>query len=129
MVSRLVRQADSPVAVAEPRFMPGMSTEDKLDTMLRTRFEQIVKHGRGIRYQWILYRKAEAEEKKSLPYLMLGIFTTVSIVGGLALKTLAAIAGKALIASKSLIPRRNLYVVRPGEVERGRPISILRGIE
>lgn len=35
-----------------------------------------------------------------LPYLLLGIFTTMSIVGGIALKTLAAIAGKALIASK-----------------------------
>lgn len=38
--------------------------------------------------------------KKVLPYLLLGIFTTVTIVGGMALKTLAAIAGKALIASK-----------------------------
>ncbi|KAH9630218.1 hypothetical protein HF086_016057, partial [Spodoptera exigua] len=38
--------------------------------------------------------------KKVLPYLLPGIFTTVTIVGGMALKTLAAIAGKALIASK-----------------------------
>lgn len=35
-----------------------------------------------------------------MPYILLGVFTTVSIVGGMALKTLAAIAGKALIASK-----------------------------
>lgn len=38
--------------------------------------------------------------KKVLPYLLLGVFTTISVVGGIALKTLAAIAGKALIASK-----------------------------
>lgn len=38
--------------------------------------------------------------KKVMPYLLLGIFTTMSIVGGMALKMLAAIAGKALIASK-----------------------------
>lgn len=38
----LVKQADAPSAVAEPRFFPGMSTEDKLDAMLRTRFEQLM---------------------------------------------------------------------------------------
>lgn len=38
----LVKQADAPSSVAEPRFFPGMSMEDKLDTMLRTRFEQLL---------------------------------------------------------------------------------------
>lgn len=37
-----MKQADAPSAVAEPRFFPGMSTEDKLDTMLRTKFEQLL---------------------------------------------------------------------------------------
>lgn len=30
------------MAVAEPRFFPGMSMEDKLDTMLHTKFEQLM---------------------------------------------------------------------------------------
>lgn len=38
----LVKQSDAPSAVAEPRFFPGMSMEDKIDTMLRTRFEQLL---------------------------------------------------------------------------------------
>lgn len=38
----LVKQADTPTSVAEPRFLPGMTMEDKLDTMLRTRFEQLL---------------------------------------------------------------------------------------
>lgn len=38
----LVKQGDAPAAVAEPRFLPGMSTEDKLDTVLRTKFEQLM---------------------------------------------------------------------------------------
>lgn len=38
----LVRQADAPAAVAEPRFFSGMSTEEKLDTALRAKFEQLM---------------------------------------------------------------------------------------
>lgn len=38
----LTKQYDAPAAVSEPRFMPGMSTEDKLDTLLRTKFEQLM---------------------------------------------------------------------------------------
>lgn len=38
----LVKQTDAPSAVAEPRFFPGMSTEDKVDTMLRSKFEQLM---------------------------------------------------------------------------------------
>lgn len=38
----LVKQYDTPAAISEPRFMPGMSTEDKLDTLLRTKFEQLM---------------------------------------------------------------------------------------
>lgn len=38
----LVKQADAPSAVAEPRFFPGMTAEDKIDTMLRTKFEQLM---------------------------------------------------------------------------------------
>ncbi|KAJ0181872.1 hypothetical protein K1T71_002594 [Dendrolimus kikuchii] len=93
----LVKQADSPSAVAEPRLFPGMSTEDKLDTMLRTRFEQLLSTHT---ISMDLASEGRSKGKKALPYLLLGIFTTVSIVGGMALKILAAIAGKALIASK-----------------------------
>ncbi|CAH0725841.1 unnamed protein product, partial [Brenthis ino] len=93
----LVKQADTPNSVAEPRFLPGMSMEDKLDTMLRTRFEQLLDTHT---ISMDLASEGRGRGKKVLPYLLLGIFTTVSIVGGIALKTLAAIAGKALIASK-----------------------------
>ncbi|XP_061378238.1 uncharacterized protein LOC116765221 [Danaus plexippus] len=105
----LVRQTDSPVAVAEPRFMPGMSTEDKLDTMLRTRFEQLLSTHT---VSMDLVSEGRGRGKKVLPYLMLGIFTTVSIVGGLALKTLAAIAGKALIASKVALTIAGIIALR-----------------
>ncbi|XP_023949783.1 uncharacterized protein LOC112054299 isoform X2 [Bicyclus anynana] len=93
----LVKQADAPSAVAEPRFFPGMSTEDKVDTMLRTRFEQLMNTHT---ISMDLASEGRGRGKKVLPYMLLGIFTTMSIVGGMALKTLAAIAGKALIASK-----------------------------
>ncbi|XP_026325211.1 uncharacterized protein LOC113234147 isoform X2 [Hyposmocoma kahamanoa] len=92
----LVKQYDTPAAVSEPRFMPGMSTEDKLDTLLRTKFEQLM----NTHTVSMDLTEGRGRGKKVLPYLLLGIFTTVSIVGGMALKTLAAIAGKALIASK-----------------------------
>ncbi|XP_050362396.1 uncharacterized protein LOC126781449 [Nymphalis io] len=136
----LVKQADAPSSVAEPRFLPGMSMEDKLDTMIRSRFEQLLSTHT---VSMDLASEGRGRGKKVLPYLLLGIFTTVSIVGGIALKTLAAIAGKALIASKVALTiagiialkklfshdgatgettfqvhadghhRRNLYVVRP----------------
>ncbi|KAL0849236.1 hypothetical protein ABMA28_013569 [Loxostege sticticalis] len=93
----LVKQADAPSAVAEPRFFPGMTAEDKIDTMLRTKFEQLMNTHT---ISMDLASEGRGRGKKVLPYLLLGIFTTVSIVGGMALKTLAAIAGKALIASK-----------------------------
>ncbi|XP_061707979.1 uncharacterized protein LOC133518325 isoform X2 [Cydia pomonella] len=93
----LVKQADAPAAVAEPRFFPGMSTEDKLDMALRTKFEQLMN---SHTISMDLASEGRGRGKKVLPYLLLGIFTTVSVVGGIALKTLAAIAGKALIASK-----------------------------
>ncbi|KAL4708119.1 hypothetical protein ACJJTC_009898 [Scirpophaga incertulas] len=93
----LVRQADAPSAVSEPRFFPGMTAEDKIDTMLRTKFEQLMNTHT---ISMDLTSEGRGRGKKVLPYLLLGIFTTVSIVGGMALKTLAAIAGKALIASK-----------------------------
>nr|XP_034829510.1 uncharacterized protein LOC117986742 isoform X2 [Maniola hyperantus] len=93
----LVKQADSPSAVAEPRFFTGMSTEDKLDTMLRTRFEQLLN---SHTISMDLTSEGRGRGKKVMPYMLLGIFTTMSIFGGMALKTLAAIAGKALIASK-----------------------------
>ncbi|XP_021184069.2 uncharacterized protein Osi21 isoform X1 [Helicoverpa armigera] len=138
----LVKQADAPSAVAEPRFFPGMSTEDKLDAMLRTRFQQLMNTHT---ISMDLASEGRGRGKKVLPYLLLGIFTTVTIVGGMALKTLAAIAGKALIASKVALTiagiialkklfshdgapaettfqvhadghhRRNLYVVRPAK--------------
>lgn len=93
----LVKQADAPAAVAEPRFFPGMTMEDKLDTMLQTKFEQLMNtHTISLD----LASEGRGRGKKVMPYLLLGIFTTMSIVGGIALKTLAAIAGKALIASK-----------------------------
>lgn len=38
-----MKQADVPVAVAEPRFLPGMTTEDKLNTLLWNKFEQLLK--------------------------------------------------------------------------------------
>lgn len=38
----LVKQADAPAAVSEPRFFSGMSTEEKLDTALRAKFEQLM---------------------------------------------------------------------------------------
>lgn len=38
----LVKQTDAPSAIAEPRFFPGMSTEDKLDAVLRTKFSQLL---------------------------------------------------------------------------------------
>ncbi|XP_026325204.1 uncharacterized protein LOC113234147 isoform X1 [Hyposmocoma kahamanoa] len=137
----LVKQYDTPAAVSEPRFMPGMSTEDKLDTLLRTKFEQLM----NTHTVSMDLTEGRGRGKKVLPYLLLGIFTTVSIVGGMALKTLAAIAGKALIASKVALTiagiialkklfshdgstgettfqvhadghhRRNLYVVRPAK--------------
>ncbi|KAG6455827.1 hypothetical protein O3G_MSEX009407 [Manduca sexta] len=93
----LVKQADAPEAVAEPRFFPGMSLEDKVDTMLRKKFEQLMSTHT---VSMDLASEGRGRGKKVLPYLLLGIFTTMSIVGGMALKTLAAIAGKALIASK-----------------------------
>ncbi|XP_060802881.1 uncharacterized protein LOC106133584 isoform X1 [Amyelois transitella] len=93
----LVKQADAPSAIAEPRFYSGMSLEDKLDTMLRTKFEQLMN---SHTISMDLASEGRGRGKKVLPYLLLGIFTTMSIVGGMALKTLAAIAGKALIASK-----------------------------
>ncbi|XP_038222183.1 uncharacterized protein LOC119839825 isoform X1 [Zerene cesonia] len=93
----LVKQADAPVASAEPRFLPGMTTEEKLDNMLRAKFEQLLSTHT---ISMDLASEGRGRGKKVLPYLLLGIFTTVSIVGGMALKTLAAIAGKALIASK-----------------------------
>ncbi|KAG7311422.1 hypothetical protein JYU34_002465 [Plutella xylostella] len=93
----LVRQADAPAAVAEPRFFSGMSTEEKLDTALRAKFEQLMS---SHTLSMDLATEGRGRGKKMLPYLLLGIFTTMSIVGGIALKTLAAIAGKALIASK-----------------------------
>ncbi|XP_072936660.1 uncharacterized protein [Epargyreus clarus] len=93
----LVKQADAPAAVAEPRFLAGMSTEEKLDTMLRSKFEQLMDTHT---ISMDMASEGRGRGKKVLPYLLLGIFTTVSIVGGMALKTLAAIAGKALIASK-----------------------------
>ncbi|XP_028159273.1 uncharacterized protein LOC135088299 isoform X1 [Ostrinia nubilalis] len=138
----LVKQADAPSAVAEPRFFPGMTAEDKVDTMLRTKFEQLMNTHT---ISMDLASEGRGRGKKVLPYLLLGIFTTVSIVGGMALKTLAAIAGKALIASKVALTiagiialkklfshdgnngettfqvhadghhRRNLYVVRPAK--------------
>ncbi|CAH2066787.1 unnamed protein product, partial [Iphiclides podalirius] len=93
----LVKQSDAPSAMAEPRFFSGMSAEEKLDTMLRRKFEQLLKtHSVSLDFA----SEGRGRGKKVLPYLMLGVFTTLSIVGGLALKTLAAIAGKALIASK-----------------------------
>ncbi|CAK1549932.1 unnamed protein product [Leptosia nina] len=136
----LVKQADAPSAVAEPRFLPGMTADEKIDTMLKTKFEQLM---RTHSIAMDLVSEGRGRGKKVLPYLLLGIFTTVSIVGGMALKTLAAIAGKALIASKVALTiagiialkklfshdgatgettfqvhadghhRRNLYVVRP----------------
>ncbi|XP_053617890.1 uncharacterized protein Osi21 isoform X2 [Plodia interpunctella] len=93
----LVKQADAPSAIAEPRFYSGMSLEDKLDTMLRNKFEQLMN---SHTISMDLASEGRGRGKKVLPYLLLGIFTTMSIVGGMALKTLAAIAGKALIASK-----------------------------
>ncbi|XP_047516111.1 uncharacterized protein LOC125056843 isoform X2 [Pieris napi] len=93
----LVKQADAPSAVAEPRFFPGMTSEEKLDTKLRAKFEQLLNTHT---VSMDLMSEGRGRGKKVLPYLLLGIFTTVSIVGGMALKTLAAIAGKALIASK-----------------------------
>ncbi|XP_041970079.1 uncharacterized protein LOC121726672 isoform X2 [Aricia agestis] len=93
----LVKQSDAPAAVAEPRFLPGMTTEDKIDAALKTKFEQLLNTHT---VSMDLASEGRGRGKKALPYLMLGIFTTVSIVGGMALKTLAAIAGKALIASK-----------------------------
>lgn len=38
----LVKQADAPSAVSEPRFFAGMTAEDKIDTMLRSKFEQLM---------------------------------------------------------------------------------------
>lgn len=38
----LVKQADAPAAVSEPRFFPGMTVEEKLDTALRAKFEQLM---------------------------------------------------------------------------------------
>ncbi|XP_013134024.1 PREDICTED: uncharacterized protein LOC106099886 isoform X1 [Papilio polytes] len=136
----LVKQSDAPPAMAEPRFFPGMSAEEKLDTMLRRKFEQLLNtHSVSLD----LSTEGRGRGKKVLPYMMLGVLTTVSIVGGMALKTLAVIAGKALIASKVALTiagiialrklfsqegptgettfqvhadghhRRNLYVVRP----------------
>ncbi|VVD01817.1 unnamed protein product [Leptidea sinapis] len=93
----LVKDADAPAAVAEPRFFPGMSAEDKLDNMLRTKFQQLLN---SYTISMDLSSEGRGRGKKVMPYLLLGIFTTISIMGGLALKTLAAIAGKALIASK-----------------------------
>ncbi|KAI5641451.1 hypothetical protein NE865_06208 [Phthorimaea operculella] len=93
----LVKTADAPAAVSEPRFFPGMTTEEKLDTVLRSKFEQLMNTHT---VSMDLASEGRGRGKKVLPYLLLGIFTTVSIVGGMALKTLAAIAGKALIASK-----------------------------
>ncbi|KAM3964738.1 osiris 21 [Aphomia sociella] len=93
----LVKQADAPSAISEPRFFSGMTPEDKLDTMLRSKFEQLMNTHT---ISMDLASEGRGRGKKVLPYLLLGIFTTVSIVGGMALKTLAAIAGKALIASK-----------------------------
>ncbi|XP_068621562.1 uncharacterized protein Osi21 [Battus philenor] len=136
----LVKQSNAPPALAEPRFFPGMSTEDKIDSMLRLKFEQLL---RTHSVSFDLSSEGRGRGKKVLPYLMLGVLSTVSIVGGMALKTLAVIAGKALIASKVALTiagiialrklfsqdaspaettfqvhadghhRRNLYVVRP----------------
>ncbi|CAK1603109.1 unnamed protein product [Parnassius mnemosyne] len=136
----LLKQSDTPVSVAEPRFFSGMSTEEKVDIMLRRKFEELLKtHTVSLDFS----SEGRNKGKKVLPYLMLGVLTTVSIVGGMALKTLAMIAGKALIASKIALTiagiialkklfsqegstgettfqvhadghhRRNLYVVRP----------------
>lgn len=38
----LVKQGDAPAAVAEPRLFSGMSGEDRLDAMLRSKFEQLM---------------------------------------------------------------------------------------
>ncbi|XP_047516109.1 uncharacterized protein LOC125056843 isoform X1 [Pieris napi] len=144
----LVKQADAPSAVAEPRFFPGMTSEEKLDTKLRAKFEQLLNTHT---VSMDLMSEGRGRGKKVLPYLLLGIFTTVSIVGGMALKTLAAIAGKALIASKVALTiagiialkklfshdgatgettfqvhadghhRRNLYVVRPARISENDP--------
>ncbi|XP_028030130.1 uncharacterized protein LOC114242981 [Bombyx mandarina] len=93
----LVKEGDAPSAVAEPRFFPGMTKEEKIDSMLRTKFEQLMNtHTVSLD----LATEGRGRGKKVLPYLLLGIFSTMSIFGGMALKTLAAIAGKALIASK-----------------------------
>ncbi|GBP27388.1 hypothetical protein EVAR_18865_1 [Eumeta japonica] len=136
----LVKQVDASAAVVEPRFFPGMTAEDRLDNKLQAKFEQLMNtHALSMD----LASEGRGKSKKALPYLLLGIFTTVSVVGGIALKTLAAIAGKALIASKVALTiagiialkklfshdgaagettfqvhadghhRRNLYVVRP----------------
>lgn len=38
----LVKQTDAPSAVAEPRFYPGTTAEEKVDSMLFSKFEQLI---------------------------------------------------------------------------------------
>lgn len=38
----LVKHADAPSAVVEPRFFSEMTGEDRLDAMLRSKFEQLM---------------------------------------------------------------------------------------
>lgn len=38
----LVKQANAPSSVAEPRFFSGMTREDKIDAMIQAKFEQLM---------------------------------------------------------------------------------------
>lgn len=37
-----MKQTDAPSAVAEPRFLPGTTSEEKVDSMLFSKFEQLM---------------------------------------------------------------------------------------